>query len=64
MARLGLTIVKDIMLVSQRRLMVFRTTRSTFRIPRGYTFIWNKLKELLSFYEPIPDLDGGSQEHN
>ena len=42
--------------------MAFRTTRSTFRIPKGYTFIWDKLQEILSSYEPIPDLDGGSQE--
>ena len=39
-----------------------RTTRSTFHIPKGYTFIWNKLQDLLSSYEPSPDLDGGSQE--
>ena len=58
MAILGLVTNKDGMLVSQRRLMAFRTTRSTFCIPRGYTFIWNKLKGLLSSYEPILDLDG------
>ena len=62
MARLGLVTVKDAMLVSQRRLMAFRTIRSTFRIPKGYTFIWDKLQEILSAYEPIPDLDGRSQE--
>ena len=56
--KLSLVTFKDVMLVSQRRLMAFRTTRSTFCIPRGYTFIWNKLKGLLSSYEPILDLDG------
>ena len=58
MARLGLVIVKDALLVSERRLMAFRTIRSTFRIPKGYTFIWDKLQEILPSYEPIPDLDG------
>ena len=61
MARLGLVEVKDAMLVSQRRLMTFQTTISTFRIPKGYAFTWDKLQELLSLYEPIPDLDGGTQ---
>ena len=50
------------MSVSQRIWMAFQTTRSTFRITRGYTFIWDKLQWLLSWYEPILDLDGGSQE--
>ena len=58
MARLGLVMVKDAMLVSQRRLMAFQTIRSTFRIPKGYIFIWDKLQEILSTYEPILDLDG------
>ena len=58
MATLGLVTIKDVMLVPQRRLMTFRITKSTFSIPRGYTFIWNKLKGLLSSYEPILDLDG------
>ena len=59
MVRLALVTFKDVMLVSQRKLMAFRTTRSTFRILEGYTFIWDKLQALLSLYEPIPDLDGG-----
>ena len=42
--------------------MTFRTTRSTFRIKKGYNFIWDKSQGLLSSYEPILDLDGGSQE--
>ena len=42
--------------------MAFRTIRSRFRIPKGYTFIWDKLQELLSSYESIPDLDGGAQK--
>ena len=62
MARLGLVTVKDAMLVSQRRLMAFWTIRSMFRIPKGYTFIWDKLQQILSSYEPILDLDGQSQE--
>ena len=62
MGRLGLVTIKDVMLVSQRRFIAFWTTRSPFRIPRGYTFIWDKLQELLSLYEPVPDLDGGSKE--
>ena len=59
MARLGLVTIKDAMLVSQRRLMAFRTIRSTFHIPKGYTFIWDKLQELLSLYDWIPNVDGG-----
>ena len=59
MTRLGLVAVKDVMLVSQRRLMAFQTTKSTFRIPKGYTFIWDELQEILSLYEPILDLGGG-----
>ena len=62
MTRLGGVTIKDVMFVSQRRLMAFRTIRSTFHIPKGYTFIWDKLQEILSAYEPIPDLDGRSQE--
>ena len=62
MVRLDLVTIKDVMLLSQIRLMALRITRSTFRIPRGYTFIWDKLQELLSLYEPVPDLDGGSKE--
>ena len=50
------------MLMSQRRLMAFRIARSTVCIPKGYTFIWDKFQEILSSYEPILDLDGGSQE--
>ena len=50
------------MLLSQRRLMVFRTTRLTFCIPRGYTFICYKVQRLLASYDPNPNLDGGSQE--
>ena len=42
--------------------MTFRTTRSTFRIKKGYNFIWDKSQGLLSSYEPILDLDGGCQE--
>ena len=61
MARLGLVRVKDAMLVSQRIFMVFQTTRSTIRIPKGYTFICDKLRELLSSYEQILNLNGGSQ---
>ena len=62
MARLGLVTIKDAMLVSQRRLMAFRTIRSTFCIPKGYTFILDTLQEILSTYEPIHDLDGRSRE--
>ena len=59
MATLGLVIVKDAMLMSQRRLMAFPTIRSNICIPKSYTFIWNKLQEILSSYEPTPYLDGG-----
>ena len=62
MATLGMVTIKDVMLVLQRILMAFCTTSSTLYIPKGYTFIWDKLQELLSSYEPIHDLDGGSQE--
>mgnify|MGYP007076063016 CR=1 FL=1 len=62
MARLGLVKVKGAMLMSQRRLMDFWTTRLTFHIQEGYTFIWNNLQKLVSLYEPIPNLDGGSHE--
>ena len=48
--------------MSQRRLRTFRTIRSTFRIPKGYTFIWDKLQEILSPCELIPYLDGRSEE--
>ena len=44
MSRLGLVTVNDVILVSQRRLMAFRTVRSTFRIPKGYTFIWDNVE--------------------
>ena len=50
------------MLVSQRRVIAFRTITSTFRIPKGYTFIWDKLQEIVSACEPIPYLDERSQE--
>ena len=33
---MDLVIVKDVMLVSQRRLMAFQTSRSTFHTPKGY----------------------------
>ena len=66
MTRLGLVTVKDVMLVPQRILIAFQTTRSTFSIPRSYTFIWDKFEWLLSnIYHrmsQIPNLDGGSQE--
>ena len=42
--------------------MAFRTIRPTLCIPKGYSFIWDKLQEILSTYEPIIDLDGRSQE--
>ena len=48
--------------MSQRRLMAFRTTRSIFCILRGNSFIWHNLRGLLSLHDPIPDLDGVSQE--
>ena len=62
MVRLGLVTINDTTFVSQRRLMAFQTMRSTFRISKGYTFMLDKLQELVSSYEPIPDLDGGCQE--
>ena len=62
MARLRLVTVKDVMLASERRLMAFWTIRTTFHILKGYTFIWDKLQELLSSNESIPNLDGVSQE--
>ena len=43
-------------------LMAFQTTRSTFCIPKGYKFIRDQLQGLLSLHDPIPDLDGASQE--
>ena len=66
MTKLRLVTVKDVILVSQRRLIAFQTTRSTFSIRRSYTFICDKFELLLSNYyhrmSQIPDLDGGSQE--
>ena len=46
MARLGLVSLKDATLTSQRRLMAFRTARSTFGIPRNYRHIWDTLQGL------------------
>ena len=43
-ARLGLVTIKAAMFVSQRRLMAFRTTRSTFCSPKVFTFIWGNCK--------------------
>ena len=34
--------VREDMLVSQRRLMVFKIARSTFGVPLSYTHIWKK----------------------
>ena len=62
MARLGLVTIKDVMLMPQRILMAFHTIRSIFRIPRGCNFVWDKLKGLSSWYEPISYLDGGAYE--
>ena len=52
MARLCLVTVKDAMLVIQRRLMAFRTTRSTSRIRKSYTLIRKSCKHYyLSRYD-------------
>ena len=53
MVRFRVAIVKDVTWVWQRRLTTLWTTRSTFRIPRGYTII---------IADPILNIDIGPHE--